>query len=165
MNKSVKYLVKKQFPNNAEQMLEIMQETSNPEVALEILLGIYEEPEGFSKEPSKEFLKDSKSRNRHDIEFIKFNKFNEEVHYSYYEKEAYQVWLKEGDKIPTYQDVEDNKKDYLLGMWFEDAVAARGQRDLKKEDYRSLKVYGDLKKNQRVQVVDVSKWADIVMKR
>ena len=69
-----------------EQLLEIINATSNPEVATEILLGVYETP-NIEKVCKRE------SENEINVEFISFDKFNLTVTYSYNRVNTMYRWI------------------------------------------------------------------------
>lgn len=69
-----------------EQLLEVINATSNPEVATEIFLGVYETPK------IEEVCK-RESENEVNVEFVSFDKFNLTVTYSYNRVNTMQRWL------------------------------------------------------------------------
>jgi hypothetical protein len=98
----------------AEQMegvLEIVHATPNPEVAVEILLGIYEEPKlPVSPVNVKNF--DSTKRN---IVLSGYDKFNEMVSYKYYTMKTKAGWIENGVKVDPANIASNNR-------WAEDAA-------------------------------------------
>ena len=76
MNKIIKALLTSKFPNiNADVLLDIISATPNPELATELLCGIYEEVTVSAKRVY--------SDNDGILTFTEFNKWTNKVHYSY----------------------------------------------------------------------------------
>lgn len=78
MNKIIKALLTSKFPNiNADVLLDIISATPNPELATELLCGIYEEITVSAKRVH------SKNNEKGILTFTEFNKWSNKVHYSY----------------------------------------------------------------------------------
>ena len=98
----------------AEQMegvLEIIGATPNPEVAVEILLGIYEAPK-LPVSPVNVKVFDSNKRN---IVFSGYDKFNELVSYKYYTMKTQAGWIENGVTVDPANIASNNR-------WAEDAA-------------------------------------------
>jgi hypothetical protein len=94
-----------------EGVLEIVHATPNPEVAVEILLGIYEEPK-LPLEPVNLKNFDNTKRN---IVLSGYDKFNELVSYKYYTMKTVSGWVENGlPEIPV--NIASNNR------WAEDAA-------------------------------------------
>lgn len=76
-------------PEAAENLLTVCRETPNIDMAIDILLGTYEEPE-FSKTPGPKFLKSNTERIN--IVFNSFDTFREEIKFSYLKKDAQTIY-------------------------------------------------------------------------
>jgi len=92
MNNLERKLIELTFPTvNAEALLEIIAATPNARVATEILCGVYTEP----------VLPLQKIRNGHDCTLISYDKWEEEIRYSYSVKEKvgayFPVTIPKGD--------------------------------------------------------------------
>lgn len=98
----------------AEQMegvLEIIHATPNPEVAVEILLGIYEAP----KLPLEPVNVKNFDNNKRNIVLSSYDKFNELVSYKYYTMKTVSGWVENGlPEIPV--NIGSNNR------WAEDAA-------------------------------------------
>ena len=100
----------------AEQMegvLEIIHATPNPEVAVEILLGIYEMPK-LPLEPVNLKSFDSTKRN---IVLKSYDKFHETVSYTYHTMKTTSGWIENGVDVDP-ANIVCNKR------WAEDAAAS-----------------------------------------
>lgn len=101
----------------AEQMegvLEIIHATPNPEVAVEILLGIYEAPK-LPLEPVNLKSFDSTKRN---IVLKSYDKFHETVSYTYHTMKTQSGWIMNGVDNIDPANIASNKR------WSEDAAAS-----------------------------------------
>lgn len=73
-------------------ILEVVHATNNPDVAIEILLGIYEEPK-LPMEPVNPRKFDSTKRN---MLLTSYDKFSEQVSYQYYTMKTKFGWIEKG---------------------------------------------------------------------
>jgi hypothetical protein len=78
MEELIKIALSTEF-HNVEQIMEVLKATPNPEVGAQILLGIYKEPKIPETPRSLNFFPE----NQRNIKFIKYDKFTNEVFYSY----------------------------------------------------------------------------------
>jgi hypothetical protein len=85
MNKIITVALASAKPS-VESLLELINATSNPTVATEILLGIYEDPI-INPIPAFEYATES------NIEFLSYDKFTEEVTYSYKRVDTVSGWV------------------------------------------------------------------------
>jgi hypothetical protein len=98
----------------AEQMegvLEIVHATPNPEVAVEILLGIYEAPK-LPLEPVNLKNFDSTKRN---IVLKYYDKFHENVSFTYHTMKTVSGWIENGVEVDPANIASNNR-------WLEDAA-------------------------------------------
>jgi hypothetical protein len=79
-------------PEQIEGVLEIVHATPNPEVAVAVLLGIYEDPE-LPKTPGdlSRFSEDKR-----DITFVSYDKYDNHVSYSYKTMKMKKGWIENG---------------------------------------------------------------------
>ena len=76
-------------PSQMEALEQVLNATSNPEVAIELLLGVYEQP--YINAIPAEF-----NQNHQNIEFVSYDKFKDEVTYRYqYASTKYHWFAKE----------------------------------------------------------------------
>lgn len=107
MNKIITVALASAKPS-VEALLEIINATSNPTVATEILLGIYEDPI-VNPEPA---FKDVSEAN---VKFVFFDKFTEQVNYTYNKVDTYNGWV-----LNTLEVNPDNV--ISRNMWAEDVA-------------------------------------------
>jgi hypothetical protein len=137
MSKVIKALLEAKFQNvNTDSLLEIISVTPNPEVATELLCGLYEEPE--IGEVCDEFVK--YNSDQVNIKFVSYDKWNDEVKYSYNKVLTETIWVRKAldeSDYPKYSDIKDRhpEDDYFKGYWFEDIC---NRFDL---NYKALKDY------------------------
>ena len=85
--KIIRKLLEVSYPGlNIDSLLLVVNATPNPVIATEILCDMYEKPE--IGEPGRKFLERKNSYNEHNITFHSFDIFQEEVTYTYQEKEV-----------------------------------------------------------------------------
>jgi len=85
--------------SDVDAMLEIANATPNPEVAVELMLGIYQQPDvNFTPHP------DAKSQDYPNMMFEKYDKWSDKVHYTYdtYNKDKDGVPVGEAKRHSTY---------------------------------------------------------------
>jgi hypothetical protein len=104
MEKIIKALLEAKFPTLAiDQLMEVINATSNKSVATELLCGLYEMPE-IPEYPAKHFA--DKMKNQINIKFLRFDKFTEQVHYTYNAIPFKEAWVsKTCTELPTLEDV------------------------------------------------------------
>lgn len=75
------------FPKqNIESIMEVINATPNPDIATAILLGIYEEP----------VIQSSAIHDDKDCYFVSYNKWDNQVQYSYMIKDSKHIYVKKG---------------------------------------------------------------------
>jgi hypothetical protein len=79
-------------PEQIEGVLEIVNATPNPEVAVSVLLGIYEDPE-LPKSPGNLGKFDEDKR---EITFMEYDKYSDQVIYSYKTMKMKRGWIENG---------------------------------------------------------------------
>jgi hypothetical protein len=85
--------------SDLDALLEIINATEQPEIATELLLGIYEQPDvNFTPHP------DAKSQDYPNMMFEKYDKWTDKVHYTYdtYSRDKDGVPIGEGKRQTTY---------------------------------------------------------------
>lgn len=111
MNKIINKLLSVTFPSaNVEALMEVVESTSNPEVACEILCGLYIEPE------MPKFVL-SKRHTAGVLTFQKFDKWQDRVHYSYMRPETKSAYFADGTKKAdiTLENYDALKQAYKSG--------------------------------------------------
>jgi hypothetical protein len=107
MNKIITVALASAKPS-VESLLELINATSNPTVATEILLGIYEDP---TINPIPAFENTSETN----IQFGSYDKFTEEVSYTYNKVDTFNGWV-----LNSLETIADNV--YSRNMWAEDVA-------------------------------------------
>jgi len=92
MNKIMQKLLEVTYPAiNTESLLEIVGATPNPEIATEILCGLYVEPTIVHKMVMSE--------REGVLTFMSFDKWNNHVNYSYLQKDTKSTYFPKGTKV------------------------------------------------------------------
>lgn len=130
----IKALIIEKFGENSSNILEIITATENPIVATEIACNIYKEPV-IADEPSSNFCQSNKSK--HNIEFISFDKWQNQVHFKYNPVSTKDIWVKKGDDLPTYKDC----KNYAESYWWDDTSMHKAGES--KDDYKRVTITDD----------------------
>jgi hypothetical protein len=103
MDKILKVALGTVFPKEKiDSVLEVINATPSPDVATLILLGIYEEPT----------IEDNAVINDKDCTFLSYNKWNDQVTYSYLINNTKFIYI--AKDIDTSLITEDNYKDYEI---------------------------------------------------
>jgi len=139
-DKIIKALLGAKFPGiDLDALTEIIMHTPNPDISTEVLCGLYEEPE-VSPLISLSYIKDHESRTNYI--FISYDKYTNEVKYSYQERIQRSYWCKNDEETPEYEAATDKQ---LLDVYSERAAQSLG---LSKEEftklYTSRTIYGPI---------------------
>lgn len=117
-DKLLQKLLEVSFPGlNIDAIKEVVNATPNPSVALETLLGIYEDPE-IPETPGLYLT--NMYTNRYNFKFISYDKFQNKVKYTFQEKESVSVYVKKDD---TTMDYEKASKLPVVYRSYKDAFA------------------------------------------
>jgi len=140
MNKIMKALLEAKYPTtNVELLMDVVSATPNPELATEILAGLYEEPV-VSKECKESF---GPKTYLHDIQFMLYDKWSNSVHYSYYRKKSATIWKLRTMDMPLFEDITKAQTEY----YFKDFVnKSNVDTGIKLEDenlYHKVTCYGE----------------------
>lgn len=139
MNKIIKALLEAKFPTvDAETLLEVINSTPNPQVATEILCGLYETPV-FARSPTK---LDNFNNTKREITFISYDKFKAEITYSYQEVEKIVGWIAKGEEKVVENMV--SKK-----SWSDDAAKelSISEKELR-DGYDKVEIFGNTLKDK-----------------
>lgn len=93
MNKIIAFALSSKFGKNIEPIMEVIAATGNPTVASEILLGLYEAPEI----PFQDSMLENQQDNKAEIHFQYYDRFKDEVSFSYCRIIRKEAWFKKGD--------------------------------------------------------------------
>lgn len=127
MNKIIKAALEAKFVGmDVSPVVDVINATPNPIVAAEILLGLYEQP------VLPETLPDTKTEVNRKI--IDYDRFKNEVEYSYNSREAVEVWVKKEDKESN--NLPDYKSENLLKGYYASDVCKKVS--LPEEEFRKL---------------------------
>lgn len=154
-NKILKALLQAKFPElDIDALVEIINATPNPEVATEVLCGLYEEPE-FSLQPAnlKQFNTSSKN-----ITFLSYDKYNERVYYTYNYQPSREQWCPNGLDLPAYDD-----KDKVLSDYYPQDVAKKLNIPLEEftSTYTRFTIYGKIETETKKGDCKLSQWLNI----
>ena len=127
MNKIIKAALEAKFVGmDVSPVVDVINATPNPIVAAEILLGLYVQP------VLPETLPDTKTEVNRKI--IDYDRFKNEVEYSYNSREAVEVWVKKEDKESN--NLPDYKSENLLKGYYASEVCKKVS--LPEEEFRKL---------------------------
>ena len=127
MNKIIKAALEAKFVGvDVSPVVDVINATPNPIVAAEILLGLYVQP------VLPETLPDTKTEVNRKI--IAYDRFKNEVKYSYNSREAVEVWVKKEDKESN--NLPDYKSENLLKGYYASDVCKKVF--LPEEEFRKL---------------------------
>ena len=146
----IKELIKSKFGDNSSNILEIIIATENPIIATEIACNIYKEPV-IADEPSANFYKSNKGK--HNVEFVSFNKWQNQVHFKYNPVDTKDIWIKKGDELPAFKDC----KNYANHYWWDDTPMHKDGES--KDDYIKVNIKDkpDMSK-EYTAYADISLW-------
>lgn len=160
-NKIIKALLQSKFKDiDVDVLMEIISVTPDVEVATEMLCGIYEAPE-VPVEPSNNMLETYNDRTN--IKFISFDKWCNEVNYSYQDIKVIKVWLDVEEykekPLPTYDEIKANESEFLIGYWLDDICRKQGLNyDDVKDKYKKHIIKGDVKEGIKESSVALTTW-------
>lgn len=147
MNKIIKAALENRFPASVNVLMEVIAATPNPELATEMLLGIYEEPIVFEN-PCDEFI----ARGEANIKFLSYDKWTDTVHYQYTpRKSKYGYFLRDLPESERYANCYDTDRDVLM-------KELKLTRDEFNNLYQSGYVYGELTNSTRTSQTSLSNW-------
>ena len=127
MNKIIKAALEAKFVGmDVSPVVDVINATPNTIVAAEILLGLYVQP------VLPETLPDTKTEVNRKI--IDYDRFKNEVKYSYNSREAVEVWVKKEDKESN--NLPDYKNENLLKGYYASDVCKKVS--LPEEEFRKL---------------------------
>jgi len=102
------------FPKqDIESIIEVINATPNPEIATQILLGIYEEP----------VIQHSAVYNNKDCYFISYNKWDEKVNYYYMINDSKHIYVKKGTDTSLIN--ENNYEEFSVQYHSDNAIGYR----------------------------------------
>lgn len=127
MNKISQALLERIFSKEqTPSLMEVVNATSNPEIAVEILCGLYSEPS---------LLPVADIKNYGECQFIKYDKWNDKVHFQYLREKTVHIYI---DKdLSTSLIDKDNYQNYKRS-WKEGEVKSctipLGEKEICKDD-------------------------------
>jgi hypothetical protein len=154
MHKIIQFALSAKFGKDIENLMDIIAATHNPEVAAEVLLGIYTEPEI----PNRIEIMHVEKTNRTDVQFTMYDKYTNLVYYKYRDIETHSAWFRKGHDIIEANIA--NKR-----RWSEDAARELGitEAELKENfDYASYK--HQINDVIRTGECDLQDWCKLVEK-
>lgn len=142
MNKIIEVALKAKFTGiDVNPILEIINATPNPLIATEILLGVYEQP------VIPKTLPDTNTEVNREV--IGYDRFNNEVRYTYNRREATEVWVKKEDKESN--NLPDYKSENLLRGYYASDVCKKVSlpEEAFRELYTQVYIYGQVSKEKK----------------
>ena len=134
MNNIMRALLEAKFPTlNINNLTEIVNATSNPEVAVELLCGIYYKP-AISPKP-KEGFKPSLLN----IKYKDYNKWDGQIAYTYQTHKTKNVWSLKDVTPFAYEDYAKYAEDWSFENFAKKHFDATGEK-LNSTDYRKVDV-------------------------
>lgn len=144
-----------------DSVLEIIHATPNPTVAVEILLGIYEEP----VLPVAPANPQNFERSKRNIVLSGYDKFHETVSYKYLSMKTKSGWIKNGDDLDIANIASDNR-------WYENAadslkIDQKVFKDLYTYHTLDVELEKDSEGNPKLysDTCDLHMWLDTATKR
>lgn len=154
MDKIIHFALSTKFGKDIENIMEIITATPNPQVATEVLLGLYSEPEIENRNE----LMHNEDSDKMDIMFTSYDKYTDEVSYQYYPIEKKFAWFKHGDDI-TEANIGSKTR------WADDAARAIGISESElKENYHFSMYSREISSTLRTSRVSRYEWNKLVEK-
>ena len=152
MNKIMQKLLEVTYPTiNIQSLVEIVSATPNPEIATEMLCGLYVEPT-INPQPKKGFRP-----NETNFTVLGYNKLTQEITYSYHAIPSCEYWVKNGEEAPDYGE---KGLKYESGMYYSEDVAKK--LGITKEEvstnYKRITVYGTPVVEGRNNTTNIVNW-------
>ena len=152
MEKVILALLKVKFAGvDVNALMEIIHATPNPVVATELLCGLYEAPV-INPLPKPEYRPTSETN------FImqSFDKFKNEITYTYTSVKSKEVWLKKGQALPAFEDTTVvSVSDYY---YREDMAKKLGLSDEEAKTYEKRYVLGPVQEGIKTSTCSLSSW-------
>lgn len=154
MNKVIKALLQAKYPlTDADLLMEVINATPNATIACEILCGLYEGP------VIPELPANVKNFNNTlaNIKFVSYDKFNDQVNYSYNSVQSASAWVINGMEVPSYSEMKEaeDKQPYYAS----DFAKKLGITEQEfKTTYTKHTVLGEVSKNLSTSNCSLSNW-------
>jgi len=162
MNKIIRALLEAKYPTmNIDSLLEVISNTPNPEVATEIVCGLFEEP-WVAIIPSLKFETERKSQ--FEFELIRYNKWDNCVEYRYKSKKNKSIWHEKGTDLPLYNDLKPYQseyyfKDYIKKSDIEGAdILSELEINAISTAFQRITIYGDMETSLHQNTCSVKDW-------
>lgn len=153
MEKIIRIALEARYPE-IDALIEVVNATANPTIAAEILLGIYEEPK-IPSYPCERWI--SYNEERKNIKFISFEKFKQEITYSYQTPEYQTYWLKKGENKPSLGS-NDINPDHLNTSSIELASKLNIPVEEVRSGYELIYIYNDKLGEIRTATMSLEDW-------
>lgn len=152
MKNIIQFALSTKFGNDIEPIMEVIAATGNAGVAAEIILGIYTEPEipGVNK------VFDNHKDDKVNIKFEHYDRFKEQVSYSYQRVKSKHAWFKKGDE-PVKENIVSER------YWSEDAAKELelDQDDFNK-DFHRVAYHTEIESQTNHSNKYLSDWCDYI---
>jgi hypothetical protein len=160
---------------DVDTLKEVILSSSNPEIAVEMLTGLYEEPKILAQELENNG-EEGRSL-RHNLKLVNFDKFSDRVVYSYdYAESNCITVLKEDTRDFTYQDIKDLTQagDDTCTDYFTERLARKlGWKEGADKEYHSflreeckiIRRYGAIKAGSEYNDMSLSSWNKLAEKQ
>jgi len=151
----MRFALEKVFADKTDLILDIISATPHPEVAAEMLLGVYQRPH-LEGTDTKQYDGHGKTN----IRFTKFMDMEQSVAYEFNPVTKKQGWVKKGTQNPTEADVVTT-----LG-WAEDACKKAGLKESDfKEQYEYVVYETTIHPTRTMEVIAFTQWLDYTSSR
>jgi len=143
MNKLSRLLLEKSIVGvDINALIEILDATPNPEMAVEIVLGVYEAPE-ISETPMYDM-----GKQKDFVRMVSYDKWSDEVNYEYRSKKSRQVYVKKGSETPSWEEAAS----LVEYQYNSSPVLKLGiSKQEFEEDWTSITVYRDIDGTEEIQ--------------
>jgi hypothetical protein len=159
MEKLIQFALATKFgEDNVNFIMQVITATPSPEVATEILLGLYERPEIDRTDEVLHYAGDDKTN----IRYSMYDDFTKEVHFSYQRIIKSSAWF---EKNPSGVVITSEEKIISDKYWAEDAarVLKMSTEDFN-EKYERLVYHTEVEKHARNATKSVTDWNEYVQK-
>lgn len=162
MNKIIRALLEAKYPTmNIDSLLEVISSTPNPEVATEIVCGLYEEP-WVAIVPCLKF--ETERKNQFEIELLKYNKWDNCVEYRYKSKKSKAIWHEKNTDLPLYSDLKPYQSEYYLKDYIKKSdiegvdILSELEIHALSTAFERITIYGDMETSSNRNICSVQDW-------
>ena len=152
MNKLSRLLLEKSIVGvDINALVEILDATPNPEMAVEIVLGVYEAPE-VSETPMYDM-----GKQKDFVRMLSYDKWSDQVLYEYRNKKTKQVYVKKDSETPSWEEAAS----LVEYQWNSSPILKLGvSKQEFDEDWTYVAVYRDIDGTEEIHTgsISLSSW-------